>query len=109
MRCATTPHGPELFNETLAEASYMLRDYARAIEIYKRWHNPPLHIYVPLAVNYAQLGRMDEARGAIAQFEDKRPDHADFANYAVTHVRMCKRPEDAEHWLEGYRKVGFAV
>ncbi|MCP5085075.1 MAG: tetratricopeptide repeat protein [Alphaproteobacteria bacterium] len=103
------PHYPDYFHELLAEACYMQRNYEQAVDIYNRWQNPPLHMYVPLAVNYAQLGRMDEAKAAIAQFEDKRPDHADFTNYAVTHVRMCRRPEDADHWLEGYRKVGFAV
>lgn len=103
------PHWPEFFNELLAEASYMRKEYEKAVDTHTHWRNAPLHAYVPLAVNYAQLGLMDEARKAIAQFEDKRPEHADFAHYAATHVRMCKRQEDAEHWLEGYRKVGFAV
>ena len=25
------------------------------------------------------------------------------------HVRMCKRQEDADHWIEGYRKAGLEV
>ncbi len=103
------PHTPAYFYEQCAEASYMLRDFENAIAIYKRWQNPPLHMYVPLAVNYAQLGNMDEAFAAKKTFDDNRPENADFTFYAATHVRMCKRTEDAEHWLEGYRKVGLAV
>ena len=101
------PHTPAYFYEQCAEASYMLRDYEKAIAIYKRWQNPPLHMYVLRAVNYAQLGQMEEALAAKKTFDDHRPENADFSFYAATHVRMCKRTEDAEHWLEGYRKVGL--
>ncbi len=103
------PHTPAYFYEYCAEAYYMLHDYEKAIEIYKRWQNPPVHMYVPLALNYAQLGRMDEARAAMQEFEHNRPEEADFASYNAMHTRMCKRANDAEHWLEGYRKVGLAV
>jgi TolB-like protein/Tfp pilus assembly protein PilF len=103
------PHTSHLFHEQCAEASYMLRDYEKAVEIYKRWQNPPLHAFVLLAINYAQLGRMDEARAAKQFFIDSCPEGFDFSFYTATHLRMCKRPEDAEHWLEGYRKVGLAV
>jgi TolB-like protein/Tfp pilus assembly protein PilF len=103
------PHTPAHFSEQCAEASYMLRDYEKAIAIYKRWQNPPLHMYILLAVNYAQLGHLEEALTAKKTFDDNCPENADFTFYAATHVRMCKRSEDAEHWLEGYRKVGLAV
>jgi hypothetical protein len=66
-------------------------------------------MYILLAVNYAQLGRMEEALAAKKTFDDNCPENADFTFYAATHVRMCKRAEDAEHWLEGYRKIGLAV
>jgi tetratricopeptide (TPR) repeat protein len=103
------PHTSHLFYEQCAEASYMLRDYEKAVEIYKSWRNPPLHSFILLAINYAQLGRMEEALAAKQTFDENCPQDADFSFYAATHVRMCKRPEDAEHWLEGYRKVGLAV
>ncbi len=103
------PHTPYVYYEQCAEASYMLRDYAKAVEIYKRWQNPPLHMYILLAINYAQLGRMEEALAAKKIFDDKCPEDADITFYAATHVRMCKLSEDAEHWLEGYRKIGLAV
>ncbi len=103
------PHGPDAFNELLAEASYLLRDYETAIEIYTRWQNPPLHTYVPLAVNYAQLGRLKEAQDALAKFKARNLDNVDFDSYSSDHARMCKREEDREHRLDGYRKIGAAV
>ena len=42
-------------------------------------------------------------------FDGRCPQDADLSFYAATHVRMCKHQEDAEHWLEGYRKIGLAV
>jgi TolB-like protein/class 3 adenylate cyclase len=103
------PHTPAYFHEQFAEANYMLRDYEKAIAIYKRWQSPPLHMYILLAVNCAQLGLMEEARAAKKTFDDHCPDNADFTFHTAAHLRMCKRSEDAEHWLEGYRKVGLAV
>ena len=68
-----------------------------------------MHTRVLLAVNCAQLGRMEEALAAKQTFDDSCPEDFDLSFYTATHVRMCKRPEDAEHWLEGYRKIGLAV
>ena len=64
-------------------------------------------MYIPLAVNYAQLGHMEKALAAKKTFDDNRPENVDFTFYAATHVRMCKRTEDVEHWLDGYRKAGL--
>ena len=34
----------------------------------------------------------------------------DFVNGLLTaHVRLCKRQEDANHWVEGYRKARFDI
>ena len=101
------PLAPDSLLEDLAEANYMARDYERALVIYQRWQNPPLHTFAHMAACYAQLGRMDEARAAVATFEAARPEGADFSYYAAAHIRMCKRREDADHWLEGYRKTGL--
>jgi adenylate cyclase len=101
------PQAPDYFKEPLAEAYYMLRDYEKAIEIYRRWQNPPIHMYTHLAACYAHLGRMDEAQAAAAIFKEGCPPDADFDFYAAAHARLCKYSEDAEHWLEGYRKAGL--
>ena len=82
-------------------------DYDAMIEIYTRWQNPPLHMYTQLAAAYAQLGRMGESRTALESYQRLRLPDADFAYYLAAHARLCKRPEDAEHWTEGYRKGGL--
>jgi adenylate cyclase len=101
------PLAPDSQLEDLAEANYMARDYERALAIYQRWQNPPLHTCTHLAACYAQLGRIDEAHAAAATFEAARPEGSDFSYYAAAHIRMCKRREDANHWLDGYRKAGL--
>ena len=60
-----------------------------------------------LAACYAQLGRMEEARHAAKLFEEGRPADSNFSFYASAHARLCKNREDADHWLEGYRKAGL--
>lgn len=93
--------------ESLAEASYMLGRYEDAIELYQQWQNPPVHMLTHLAACYAQLGQMDKARRSVEEFERRRPANSDFDFYANAHARLCKRSEDANHWLEGYRKAGL--
>ncbi|MEM7216456.1 MAG: adenylate/guanylate cyclase domain-containing protein [Pseudomonadota bacterium] len=107
MALAHDPLAPDYQYEGLAEANYMLGNYEEAIRIYERWRDPPVHMYSHLAACYAQLGLMEESREAATLFESGRPKNSDFSFYAAAHARLCKRPEDAEHWLEGYRKAGL--
>lgn len=100
-------HMPGLSLEAMAETQYLLRDYEAAIETYRRWREPPLHTYVHLAACYAQLGRMDDAQRAVDEYNERRPDDSDLPRYVAQHERICKRREDAEHWLDGYRKAGL--
>ena len=101
------PHALGYNLEIQAETHYLLRDYESALAIYTRWLNPPLHAYTHLTACYVQLGRMEEARSAAAAYERDRPADADFARYAAAHRKIYKRGEDAEHWMDGYRKAGL--
>ncbi len=103
------PHCPDLYLEALFDAHYLARDYEKAIEAFMRWRDPPPHMYAELAACYAQAGRMEDARAAAAEFERLRPEGYDFTEAARIHGQMCARPEDREHWLEGYRKAGIEV
>lgn len=103
------PQPPDFWREILAECRYMLGKYEAAIEIYKRWQDPPLHTYAILAAAYAQLGRVDEARAMVEKFECLRPPDADFAILLEAHMRLCIRQKDAQIWLDGYRKAGLPV
>ncbi len=91
----------------LFDAYYMNREYERAIETMNEWRNPHVFHYGDLAAAYAQLGRMDEAHAAAAQLNKAMPEGYDFAAVAAAQAGMCKRKEDAEHWLEGYSKAGL--
>jgi TolB-like protein/Tfp pilus assembly protein PilF len=101
------PHSPDLYLEGLFDAHYLARDYEKAIEAFMRWGDPPPHMYAELAACYAQLGRMEDASAAVAEFERLRSDDYDFAEVARFHGQICARPEDRENWLEGYRKAGL--
>ncbi len=103
------PHAPDFYRELLAESSYMLRDYDKAIEIYTGWTTPPPHTALLLSICYAQAGRMEDARAAFQKHESERPEGYSDEAFARVHATMCKQPGDAEHWLEGYRKVGLDV
>ena len=103
------PHFAEGVRETLFDTYYMTRRYEDAIASFQGWPNPPPHMYCELAAGYAQLGRMDDARAAVAEFERIRPAGYDFAMVSRAHARMCRRQKDADHWLEGYRKAGIEV
>lgn len=104
---ARNPLAPDDHYEMLAETYYLLHDYHSAIKLYRRWRNPPVHTYTHLAACFAQLGQMEEMRRAAATFNEYRPPESDFSFYAAAHARLCKNPEDAEHWLGGYRTAGL--
>jgi pentatricopeptide repeat protein len=93
------------FWEAKAEALYLFRDYEAALEAYQAWHNPPPHTYSHMAACYAQLGRMEEALKATSQFRSLCAEDVDFPRYAANHARVCKRQEDTDNWMEGYRKA----
>jgi TolB-like protein len=103
------PFSGDSVREAFFDIYYMARRYEDALAVYRGWHNPPSHMYAILAAAYAQLDRMDDASGAIAQHERTRPDGFDPVQVAHAHARICARKEDREHWLEGYRKAGLEV
>ena len=52
-------------------------------------------------------GASQEARNAAARFRSLCTEDADFPRYAANHARICKQQEDANNWIEGYRKAGL--
>jgi len=93
--------------EGRAETLYLLSDYEASLETFKGRHNPPPHTYTHMAACYVQLGRMEEARQAVAQFRSLCAEDVNFPRYAANHARICKRQEDVDNWIEGYRKAGL--
>jgi adenylate cyclase len=103
------PFYPDSKLEPLFDACYMLGAYEKAIDVFRRWRNPPIHMHAEFAAALAQLGRTPEAREAVDTYDRNRPKEHDVSEFAKRHVRLCKFSADRDHWLDGYRKAGFEV
>ncbi|MEM7119828.1 MAG: adenylate/guanylate cyclase domain-containing protein [Pseudomonadota bacterium] len=103
------PHAAHQDLEVVVECHYMRHAYLDAIKTFKRWQSAPLYMYDVLAVCYAQLGRLEDAADALDIWLSNQPDGYNFNDTLGTHMNMCKRQEDRDHWLEGYRKAGLVT
>jgi adenylate cyclase len=101
------PNMPQTYKEAIFDAHYMAREYDRALEIYRSWPNPFSHVVLEAAACHAQLGRVSDMQNAVEEFIRGRPENFDVVKYVRAHVATCRRLEDREHWIEGYRKTGL--
>jgi adenylate cyclase len=101
------PHVSDFSWEAKSECMYMLREYEECLKIMLSWRDPPPHTYAHIAACYAHLGRMDEARQAAEQFKSVCAEDENFPRYAANHASICKKEEDKENWLSGYRMAGL--
>jgi adenylate cyclase len=92
----------------LGVAHYLMKAYAEAM--------PPLQECVSrapglrtghlwLAANYAQLGRLNDARAEAAEVLRIEPTWSN--KNTGERIYVFRRPEDAEHLLDGLRKAGL--
>jgi len=93
--------------EEFAATRFNLGDYEGALDLYLRHEQPPVHTYTHIAACYVQLCRIDEAKAAAARFRELAPEGYDFEGYAAVHERLCKRKDDADRWMQGYREAGL--
>jgi class 3 adenylate cyclase/tetratricopeptide (TPR) repeat protein len=103
------PNVGKAVQEIIFDVYYMARRYEDAIESIKGWGHPPPHVLAEMSAAYAQADRMDDARATLAMYKKTWPADDTGATFVHAHVRMCARPEDRDHWLEGYRKAGIEV
>ncbi len=101
------PHVSDFSWESKSECLYMLGEYEECLQIMLSWRDPPPHTYAHIAACYAHLGRMDEARQATEQFKSACAEDENFPRYAANHASICRREEDKENWLSGYRMAGL--
>ena len=104
-----SPSDPRLFIwlPALAAAHYQLRHYEQAVEIGRRsWTlNRDWRVGLTYVVaGLGQLGRMEEARIALADFKQLRSDLASWDNLAR---RVFRDAAAVDHLAEGLRKAGF--
>ena len=96
-----------IFPSLLGFACYLLGRYADALpQLQKAVSRAPNngHSRRYLAATYAQLGEFDRAREQAAEALRIEPW---FTIRQGIFARICKRPEDAEHFSDGLRKAGF--
>jgi TolB-like protein len=103
-----SPHEPLtfLFFHFLALAEYHQGHYEEAVKIARKGIGiRPFHmLYRTLAACYAQLGRLEEARLALAEMRRLMPKHAERL-WDVTNPYVD--PAHRAHFLEGLHKAGW--
>jgi adenylate cyclase len=100
-------HAP-LVPAALGMAYYMLQQYSEALPPLRESaaRAPNMRIgHLWLAVNCAQLGRIEEARAAAAEVLRIEPRWTNLGTGATIYV--FRRPEDSQHLLDGLRKAGL--
>jgi adenylate cyclase len=88
----------------IAISYYFERDYERSVEAARRLlstHPGHTLTYRWMAAALGQLGRIEEARVALAAVSPR-----EFDVYVLTRAPWM-RPEDHEHMLDGLRKAGW--
>lgn len=106
--------------EQFGFAYYCKREYEQPIAAFKQMNSPPHWTHAHIAAAYAQVGRIEEARVEAQRFMDLHPwEHErrtlpdpDFPNVPralIWFVREYKKPEDFQHWIDGWRKAGLPV
>jgi len=104
-----SPTDPRLFMwlPALAGAHYQLGHYAEAIEYGRRsWKLSRIwpHGLRYVVAGLAQLGKMEEAKAALAELKRMDPD---LTYSAATLRRLFSDPAAVDHILDGLRKAGF--
>lgn len=62
-----------------------------------------------MAMCFAQLGDMRACAKSMEKYRDRLPASYDEQLLFESHLRLCAREEDREHWREGYRLTGMEV
>jgi len=105
-----SPNDPRLFIwlPALAAAHYQLAHYAQAVEAGRRsWslnRNWPVGLTYVVA-SLAQLGRIEEARGALTIYKEVRP--TDLAGWERNARRLFTDGAAVDHIVDGLRKAGL--
>lgn len=93
----------------LGHAHYMLKEYAQAISLLCDCvsRSPKTRGgRLTLIATYAQMGKVEEARAAVAELMRIEPDYTIGATSRA--MVTFKNPDDDQHFFEGLRKAGLA-
>ncbi len=96
--------------EIPAESLFMLHRYEEAIAVLESMLKLPIfYVHQQLAMCHAHLGNHKKFEHHMAQYRAELPDTYDEMLLFESHLRLCRRMEDAEHWREGYRLTGMDI
>jgi len=105
------PFSEENFRkEILAESYYMLGKYRESIAVLEHMLKLPIfYHHQQIAIALAQLGETEAAEQHMSQYRASLPPSYDEKLLYESHIRLCEREEDREHWRQGYRLIGMDV
>ena len=96
--------------EILAEAYYMMKEYEKSLSVLESMLKLPIfYVHQQMAMCYAQLGDMDACRDSMTKYREGLPAFYDERLLFESHLRLCARQEDRDHWCVGYRLTGMDV
>jgi adenylate cyclase len=103
------PYYPDSWLEGLMEGYYISRQYHKALEMVKKYRDPPFHLFIQMAAIYAQLNLTDDVRKSLEMFEQARPDDFDSKVFITASLNVFRLQEHRDLWLEGYQKAGVGL
>jgi adenylate cyclase len=101
------PNHPGWYRYTAWHDAYRKKDYRRALDIALQLNAPKnYYTHAVLAICYAQLGQMEEARRALRDMLALKPNYAEVAR--ELHGRWIE-PDLVEQLMDGLRKAGLKI
>ena len=105
--CQLNPNHPGWYCYPAWHDAYRKKDYRKALDLAFRLNAPQnYYTHAVLAMCYAQLGRMEEARKALRDMLALKPNYAEVAR--ELHGRWIQ-PDLVEQLMDGLRKAGLEI
>ena len=105
--CQLNPNHPGWYRYPAWHDSYRKKDYRKALDLALQLNAPQnYYTHAVLAMCYAQLGRMEEARKALRDMLALKPNYAEVAR--ELHGRWIE-PDLVEQLMDGLRKAGLEI
>ena len=98
------PYYPEWYLTSLADGYFVAHHYEEMIATLEKVSQPWSAFHRRLVAGYAHLGRMEEARAALAEFRELEPQAS---IELLAKALPFKRKENLERFLDGLRKAGL--
>ncbi|MFT5110982.1 MAG: adenylate cyclase [Parasphingorhabdus sp.] len=96
--------------EILAESYYNLHEYEKSLAALESMLKLPIfYTHQQMAICYAQLGDMDACKRSMKKYREELPESYNEQLLFESHLRLCARQEDRDHWTQGYRLTGMNI